>query len=137
MIGLIAEWHRKRELKKYFVVRFFRERHEIYLRVLAIVGEVDGATITGLAIYESLLQAPSKMQVDHPLAARMLQALRIDRLIEPVNAGAPSADPKLLGALHGRYRLTRQGRWVLDEWWVRRTLQRMSGTASSVTLLQP
>lgn len=136
MIGWLAEWHRQRELKKYFKVRFFRERHEIYLRIVAFIGTVSESPLAGVTLYDLLFEASTSLQVDMRLTARMLQALRADGLIEATTVPAPT-DPRWMAALHARYRLTRQGIWFLEEWWVRRTLRRILGSgpdpAPSVT----
>lgn len=127
MIGWLTEWHRQRELKKYFKVRFFRERHEIYLRIVAFIETAGDKTLAGVTLYSLLFEVPNSLQVDMRLTSRMLQALRADGLIEATTVPAPT-DPRWMAALHARYRLTRQGTWFLDEWWVKRTLQGILGS---------
>lgn len=126
MIGLIAEWKRKRELEKYFRVRFFRERHEVYLRAIAILGMADEKPLPGVTVYSILSQNPGSVQVDMRLTARILKALHVDGLVEYAVL-PPSDDLTPLGNLYARYRITRQGKRFLDQWWVRCTLQRIPG----------
>jgi hypothetical protein len=130
MIRVITEWKRKRDLKKYFTIRFFRERHEIYLRAVAAIGAVEDKSVPGITVYSILFEAPTSMQVDMSLTARMLQALKVDGLVK-TTAIPPPTDPPWMASIHARYQLTCQGEHFLDQWWVKRTLQKCLVTEQS------
>lgn len=127
---LFQEHRRKRALNKYFKIRYFRERHEVYLRMMVVlrmlVDKGDGHTWrpSGMTVRNALFEAPGVVQVDDRLVARMLEALVADGLIEK-DGTSPRISPKWMGWLYARYRVNYKGIWFLDQWWVQRTLDQL------------
>jgi hypothetical protein len=129
----LRERRRRRELRAWFRVSYYRERHEVYLKILAIMrmvrdhrSPVPGAPfwdVSGMVIKAGLFLSPCTIEVDSAMVADMLRAMRTDGLIERVHL-PPKGTPEHMSCLHARYYLTERGDALLDTWWVHETLAR-------------
>lgn len=127
----MRESRRRRELRRWFRVKYYRDRHEVYLRILAIMrlvrehrAPVPGAAfwdVSGMVIKAALFHSPCSIPVDAAMVADMLSAMRTDGLIKRVHL-PPKGTPEHMSHLHARYYLTHEGEAFLDRWWVQETL---------------
>jgi hypothetical protein len=106
------------QFEEYFWNPYWRERHELYLRVVGIISLTSSGGDEGvhvLRVKEALFRRPGQDRLcSASLVTQALHALRADGLVRRVDNDHPS--------LMTRYALTRMGSRFLGQGWVQALL---------------